>query len=153
MRLSTLLLTAAACTVAVPAVATAQSTQSSQPAAAAPIDEEVKQALSEVQVRGQTRRHRLDADEARKIRGTYAMSNGWTVRVMPQVRRVFITVNDGAPIELLAQSADKFASADGNIATVFNLGPWEEDVVMSYVPDGRLSDQRVIVGSGTLASR
>jgi len=153
MRLSTLLLTAAACTVAVPAVATAQSTQSSQPAAAAPIDEEVKQALSEVQVRGQTRRHRLDADEARKIRGTYAMSNGWTVRVMPQVRRVFITVNDGAPIELLAQSADKFASADGNIATVFNLGPWEEDVVMSYVPDSRLSDQRVIIGSGSLAAR
>ena len=150
MRLSTLLLSAA-CAAAVPTFATAQSTQSSP--AATPIDEEIKQALSEVQVRGQTRRHRLDADEAKKIRGTYAMSNGWTVRVTPQARRVFITVNDGAPIELLAQSADKFATADGNIATVFNLGPWEEDIVMSYVPDARLSDQRVIIGSGALAAR
>jgi hypothetical protein len=106
-----------------------------------------------VQVRGQVRRHRLDPDEARKIRGTYAMSNGWTVRVTPQVRRVFITVNDGAPVELLAHSADKFSSADGNIATMFNLGPWEDDIVMSYVPDARLSDQRVIIGSGALAAQ
>jgi hypothetical protein len=106
-----------------------------------------------VQVRGQIRRHRLDPDEARKIRGTYAMSNGWTVRVTPQVRRVFITVSDGAPVELLAQSADKFSSADGNIAAMFNLGPWEDDIVMSYVPDARLSDQRVIIGSGALAAQ
>jgi hypothetical protein len=153
MRLFTLLLSASVCAVAAPTVATAQSTPSSRPAAAAPIDEQVRQALAEVQVRGQVRRHRLDPDEARKIKGTYAMSNGWTVRVTPQVRRVFITVNDGAPVELLAQSADKFASADGNIATMFNLGPWEDDIVMSYVPDARLSDQRVIVGSGPLAAR
>ena len=154
MRLSTLLLSLAAAGAAVsPVAASAQATRSSPAVQAAQIDDEVKQALSEVQVRGQTRTHRLDADEARKIRGTYALSNGWTMQVQPRARRVFITINEGTPIELLAQSADKFASADGNIATVFNLGPWEEDVVMSYVPDGRLSDQRVIVGSGTLASR
>jgi hypothetical protein len=156
MRLSTLLLSlAAAGAVAVPAVSTAQNAQATPTARAASeqIDEEIKEALSQVQVRGQTRRHRLDADEARKVRGTYALSNGWTMRVMPRARQLYITINDGAPIELLAQSADKFASADGNIATVFNLGPWEEDVVMSYVPDSRLSDQRVIVGSGALAAR
>lgn len=157
MRLSTLLLSlAAASAVAVPALSTAQNTQAMPAARAAPapqVDEEIKEALSQVQVRGQTRRHRLDADEAKKVRGTYALSNGWTMRVMPRARQVFITINDGAPIELLPQSADKFATADGNIATVFNLGPWEEDVVMSYVPDSRLSDQRVIVGSGALATR
>ena len=152
MRLSTLLFSAA-CAAAAPALATAQATQSSQSAAASPVNDEIRQALSEVQVRGQTRRHALNTDEARKVRGTYAMSNGWTVRVMPQARRVFIAINDGAPIELLAQSASKFASADGNIATMFNLGPWEEDVVMSYVPDSRLSDQRVIIGSGSLVAR
>jgi hypothetical protein len=152
MRLSTLLFSAA-CAAAAPTLATAQATQSSQSAAASLVNDEIRQALSEVQVRGQTRRHALDADEARKVRGTYAMSNGWTVRVTPQVRRVFITINDDAPVELLAQSANKFASADGNIATMFNLGPWEEDVVMSYVPDSRLSDQRVIIGSGALVAR
>ena len=154
MRLSTLLLSLAAAGAAVyPVAASAQATQSSPAAQAAQVDDEVKQALSEVQVRGQTRTHRLDAGEARKVRGTYALSNGWTMQVTPKARQVYITINDGAPIELLAQSADKFATADGSIATVFNLGPWEEDVVMSYVPDGRLSDQRVIVGSGSLAAR
>ncbi len=151
MRLSTLLLSVtAACAVIVPIAAAAQSLPVTQ---AAPVDEEAKEALSQVQVRGQTRRHRLDADEAKKVRGTYAMSNGWTMQVTPRVNRVYISINEGTPIELLAQSADKFASADGNIATVFNLGPWEDDVVMSYVPDSRLSDERVIVGSGALAGR
>jgi hypothetical protein len=151
MRLSTLLVSlAAACAVIVPIAAAAQALPATR---SAPVDEEAKEALSQVQVRGQTRRHRLDADEAKKVRGTYAMSNGWTIQVTPRVNRVFISINQGAPIELLAQSADKFASADGNIATVFNLGPWQDDVVMSYVPDSRLSDQRVIVGSGALATR
>lgn len=151
MRLSTLLLSlTAACAVVIPIAAAAQALPATQ---SAPVDEEAKEALSQVQVRGQTRRHRLDADEAKKVRGTYAMSNGWILHVTPRVNRVFIAINEGAPIELLAQSGDKFASADGNIATVFNLGPWEDDVVMSYVPDSRLSDQRVIVGSGALAAR
>lgn len=151
MRLSTLLLSlAAACAVVVPIAAAAQALPVTR---SAPVDEEAKEALSQVQVRGQTRRHRLDADEAKKVRGTYAMSNGWTIQITPRVNRVFISINQGAPIELLAQSADKFASADGNIATVFNLGPWQDDVVMSYVPDSRLSDQRVIIGSGALATR
>jgi hypothetical protein len=73
--------------------------------------------------------------------------------VIPRLRRVYMQVNDKEPIELFAQSADKFASADGNIATVFNLGMLGDDIVMSYVPDSRLSDQRVIIGSGALAGR
>lgn len=155
MRLSTLLLSlAAACAVAVPGAASAQQTQSSPTAVAAPhIDDEARDALSEVQVRGQTRHHRLDKYEARKVSGTYALSNGWIMRVIPRTGHVLVTINDGAPVQLFAQSPDKFASADGNIATVFNLGPWQDDVVMSYVPDSRLSDQRVVVGSGSLATR
>lgn len=153
MRLSTLLLSAVACAAVVPAVTHAQASQADPAVRAAPIDEEAKAALSQVQVRGQNRRHRLDADEARKVRGTYALSNGWTMRVIPQPTRVLISINEGAPIALLPQSADKFASVDGKIATVFNLGPWDEDVVMSYVPDGRLSDERVIVGTSSLAAR
>ena len=151
MRLSTLLLSlTAACAVFVPSAAAAQALPATK---SAPVDDEARDALSQVQVRGQTRRHRLDADEAKKVRGTYAMSNGWTIQVTPRVSRVFISINQGAPIELLAQSGDKFASADGSIATVFNLGPWQDEVVMSYVPDRRLSDQRVIIGSGALAAR
>ena len=146
MRLSTLLLSlAAAGAMAAPTLATAQ--------AAPQIDEEVKQALAEVQVRGQPRHYRLEPSELKQVSGTYAMSNGWTVRVIPQMRRVYMQVNDKDPIELFAQSADKFASADGNIATVFNLGMMGDDIVMSYVPDSRLSDQRVIIGSGSLAAR
>lgn len=159
MRLSTLLLAVAAAATfpaTLPAVAQtrAMPATSATPAVpAAPIAEEARAALSQVQVRGQNARHRLDADESRKVRGTYALSNGWTMQVVPRSTRVFISINDGTPIELLAQSANKFASADGNIATVFNLGPWEEDVVMSYVPDSRLSDERVVVGTSALAAR
>lgn len=149
MRLSTLLFTVAAATT-FPAVAQTQAIPADP---AVPIADEAREALSQVQVRGQNRRHRLDADEARKVGGTYALSNGWTMQVVPRSTRVFVSINEGRPIELLAQSANKFASADGNIATVFNLGPWEEDVVMSYVPDSRLSDERVVVGTAALASR
>ena len=146
MRLSTMLLSlGAAGAMAAPTLATAQ--------AAPQIDEEVKQALAEVQVRGQPRHYRLEPSELKQVSGTYAMSNGWTVRVIPHMRRVYMQVNDKDPIELFAQSADKFASADGNIATVFNLGMMGDDIVMSYVPDSRLSDQRVIIGSGSLAAR
>jgi hypothetical protein len=153
MRPSTLLfaLTAIAA-AAVPAVAIAQQTQSS-PAATAQIDDEARAALSQVQVRGQARHHRLDSSEMRRVGGTYAMSNGWTMDVKPGARNVMVSINDGAPIELLAQTADRFASADGNIATVFNFGPWQEDVVMSYVPDGRLSSARVVLGSARLVAR
>lgn len=155
MRPMTLLFSlAAACAAAVPAVAQqATALPAQQAVPASPIGDEAKEALSQVQVRGQSRRYRLDPDEARQVRGTYALSNGWTMRVTSRLSHVNISINDGPDIELLAQSGDKFASADGKIATVFNLGPWQEDVVMSYVPDARLSDQRVIVGSGTLAAR
>lgn len=156
MRLSTLLLAVAAVATlpaTFPAVAQTQATPASAANPATPIADEAREALSQVQVRGQNRRHRLDADEARKVGGTYALSNGWTMQVVPRSTHVFISINEGTPIELLAQSANKFASADGNIATVFNLGPSEEDVVMSYVPDGRLSDERVVVGTAALASR
>lgn len=156
MRLSTLLLAVAAVATlpaTFPAVAQTQAVPANAANPAAPIADEAREALSQVQVRGQNRRHRLDADEARKVGGTYALSNGWTMQVVPRSTRVFISINEGKPVELLAQSANKFASADGNIATVFNLGPWEEDVVMSYVPDGRLSDERVVVGTSALAAR
>lgn len=147
MRLSTLLLSvAAACAVVVPLQAIAQATP------AVSVDE-AQQALSQVQVSGQARRHMLDAYEAKKVAGTYAMSNGWTMHVVPRKTQVFVSINDGAPVALIAQSADKFASADGNIATVFNQGPWQDDVVMSYVPDGQLASARVVIGSGALAAR
>jgi hypothetical protein len=153
MRLSTFLFALTAVVAAtLPPVAIAQQTQSS-PAATAPIDDEARAALSQVQVRGQARRHRLDNSEMRRVGGTYAMSNGWIMEVKPSPRNVLVTINDGAPIELLPQTADRFATADGNIATVFNLGPWQDDVVMSYVPDGRLSDERVVVGSEGLVAR
>ena len=150
MRLSTVLLSvAAACAVLVPLQAIAQTIPT---APAAPVDE-AQQALSQVQVSGQARRHRLDAYEAKKVAGTYAMSNGWTMHVVPRKTQVLVSINEGAPVVLIAQSADKFASADGNIATVFNQGAWQDDVVMSYVPEGRLASARVVIGSGALAAR
>jgi hypothetical protein len=153
MRRSTLLfaLTAVVAT-ALPAGAIAQQTQSS-PAATPQIDDEARAALAQVQVRGQARHHRLDMTEMRQVAGTYAMSNGWIMEVKPSARHVTVSINDGAPIELLPQTANRFVTADGNIATVFNLGPWQDDVVMSYVPDGRLSDVRVVVGTEGLVAR
>lgn len=154
MRLSTLLLSlATAGAVAVPSLAAAQASQPAQADQAQPIDEEVKQALAEVQVRGQPKRYRLEPYEVKQVTGTYAMSNGWTMRVTPRSRHVYLQIDDKPPIEIFPQSADKFASADGSIATVFNLGMTGDDVVMSYVPDSRYSDQRVIIGTGSLAAR
>ena len=154
MRLSILVLSlAAACAVAVPAVVNSQQTQSSPTASAVQADNQARAALSQVEVRARAPRHRLDSDEARHVAGTYAMSNGWTVRVIPRRDHVLLAINDGEPIQLFAQSADKFASADGNVATVFNLGPAQEDVVMSYVPEGALADERVVIGSAVLAAR
>lgn len=151
MRLSTLLLSvAAACAVVVPLQAIAQEAPAAPDAPAADV---ASQALSQVQVSGQARRHRLDAYEAKKVAGTYAMSNGWTMHVVPRLRQVYISINDGAPIALIAQSADKFASADGNISTVFNQGSWQDEVVMSYVPDGKLASERVVISSAPIAAR
>lgn len=148
MRLSTVLLSVAAiCAAVLPLQAIAQETSR------APVGNEAEQALLQVQVSGQARRHTLDAYESKKVAGTYAMSNGWTMHVVPRKTQVLVSVNDGAPVVLIAQSADKFASADGNIATVFNQGPWQDDVVMSYVPNGQLASARVVIGSGALAAR
>jgi hypothetical protein len=146
MRSSTLLLSlAAVCAVVVPIEALAQ--QAAPPAA------QSDESLTQVQVSGQARRHRLDASEARAVAGTYAMSNGWTMHVVPHVNEVRVSINDGAPITLIAQTSSRFASADGNIDTVFNQGPWQEDVTMSYVPEGALSAQRVVIGSAPLAAK
>lgn len=154
MRPSTVLLVlAAACAVVVPAAVAAQAAQPPPATQADAAATDAQQALSQVVVRGTPRHHRLDPSEAKQIGGTYAMSNGWTVHVTPRMRHVYLSINDGAPIEMFAQTADKFASADGNVATVFNLGPWQDDVIMSYVPDSRLSDVRVVVGSGSLVAR
>ena len=139
MRISTLLLSAAAASTAFPAMAQVQ-------------DLAPQEALSQVQVRGPVRHYFLDQYEAKAVRGTYALSNGWTMSVTPRLRKVYVQINDGAPVELLAQSADKFASADGKIATVFNLGPWRDDMVMSYVPGTQLAERIVLTGA-SLAAR
>lgn len=153
MRLSTVLLSVAAtCAVVVPLQAVAQTAPAAPVSPVAPTDDSA-QALLQVEVSGQARRHKLDAYESKKVAGTYAMSNGWTMHVVPHTNQVFVSINDGAPIVLIAQSADKFASADGNIATVFNQGPWQDDVVMSYVPAGQLASARVVIGSGALAAK
>lgn len=156
MRASILFCLSSLCAAAVPARAAGLpltpdfQTAAAPPAARAPADE-VQAAISEVQVRGPRRHYRLDKEDARTVSGTYALSNGWTLRVTPRMNRVYAQINDRPPVELLAQSPDKFATADGRIATVFKLGPWGDDMAMSYVPGADLAE-RITVRS-TIASR
>ena len=106
-------------------------------------------AMSSVQVTAPARR--VFQEDLDTVRGQYALSNGWRLKVEPAASGIMATFDSQRPIYLVALTKDKFVSRDGNVDMVFNRGDYGEDMVMSYVPNPRLA--QVIVVRATLAQR
>jgi hypothetical protein len=94
---------------------------------------------------------RLTDAEAETVSGQYALSNGWRLKVEQAPTGVVAKIDHQRPIKLIAISADKFVSRDGNVTMEFNRGEFGDDMVMSYVPTDRLAVRYVV--TATLASR
>lgn len=107
--------------------------------------------MSSVSVKGPPKTVRVRPDQAEMIGGSYAMSNGWRLRVRTGSRHIYATIDNENAMRLYAVAPYKFVSADGNVDMEFNRGPEGQDMVMSYVPDQRLG--QVVVISSTIAQR
>ncbi|MFC5512048.1 hypothetical protein ACFPOU_13050 [Massilia jejuensis] len=105
-------------------------------------------AISTVQVTAPMKTVRIQPDQAYVIGGTYAMSNGWHLKVRTASRHIDATIDNQQPLRLFAVAPYKFASPDGNVRMEFNRGEWGEDMLMSYVPDPRLA-QAIVLESRT----
>lgn len=90
-------------------------------------------------------------DQTDQIKGNYAMSNGWRLHVRPATRGIVAAIDNEPPMRLIALSADRYATADGNVAMEFNRGDSGDDMTMSYVPSSRVA-ARIVIGS-TVAAR
>jgi len=104
--------------------------------------------ISSVQV---TAPFRLSDEQAEQIGGVYAMANGWRLQVEHTTRGMEARIDNRHPIRLIAITADKFVSRDGNITMDFNRGEDRDGMEMSYVPDQRLAIRYVV--TATLAQR
>lgn len=101
-------------------------------------------AMSTVQVTAPARAVLIESDQAEKIEGAYAMSNGWRMKVRTGTRYIDATIDRQKPLRLFAVAPYQFSSPDGNVTMEFNRGDWGEDMLMSYVPDPRLADVAVL---------
>ena len=108
-------------------------------------------AMSTVQVTAPPKTVRIRPDQAQIVKGTYAMSNGWYLKVRTGQRHIDATIDNERPMRLYAVAPYKFASSDGNVNMEFNRGTWGDDMLMSYKPDPRLA--QVIVISTEVAQR
>jgi hypothetical protein len=136
LSLSTLIVLAAACDAGAQAVPTA------------PGEPNV---LPEISVVAAMPRYPIRLEQARAVRGIYQMSNGWTMEVKPDWRRVYVQIDQRAAVEVVPISPFKFVSADGNMAMEFALGVRGDEVVLRYLPEG--STAQAVVLTSTLAQR
>jgi hypothetical protein len=107
--------------------------------------------VSTVHVTGPLRGVFVTPDQTDQVKGNYAMSNGWSLHVRPASRGLVAKIDDEPPMRLIAVSADRFVTADGNVAMEFNQGIFGDEMTMSYVPSSRVAD-RIVIRS-TLAAR
>jgi len=90
-------------------------------------------------------------DQTDQVKGTYAMSNGWRLNVKAAARGIVAKIDDERPMRLIALSADRYVTADGNVAMEFNQGMLGDEMTMSYVPSSRVAE-RIEIRS-TVAAR
>jgi hypothetical protein len=107
--------------------------------------------LTTVQVSAPAKTVLLRAEQGREIAGSYAMSNGWSLKVRPSSRYIDATIDKQKPMRLLAVSADKFVSNDGSVTMEFNRGDRGDEMIMSYTPDRSIA--QVVVISAVIAQR
>jgi hypothetical protein len=108
-------------------------------------------AISTVQVTGLAKTVRIREEQARKIGGTYAMSNGWNLKVRTTPRYIDAVIDKQAPMRLLPVAPYRFASSDGNVTMEFNRGVDGDDMMMSYIPGRGLA--QVVLTSESIAQR
>lgn len=106
---------------------------------------------STVQVRAPTPAFQFREYEAEAVSGAYAMSNGWRMKVEPADDGIVATIDKQRPIRLVALSADRYTTRDGNVWMEFNRGRYGEGMLMSYVPGPRLA--QVVMGATAVARR
>jgi hypothetical protein len=107
--------------------------------------------ISTVQVTAPVKTLRIADDQAHALRGSYAMSNGWTLKVRPTSRFIDAAIDNEKPMRLRQLADDRFVSGDGNVTMEFNRGDAGDEMTMSYVPDQRLA--QVVVISARVAQR
>jgi hypothetical protein len=107
--------------------------------------------ISQVQVTAPIRPYIYWESEAEQIRGGYALSNGWRMKVETASDGIEAQIDRRRPIRLVAVSKDKYVSRDGNVSMEFNRGQDRDQMSMSYVPDTRTA--QVITVTATLAQR
>lgn len=108
--------------------------------------------MSTVQVTAPPKPIRVRDLQAEKIGGSYAMSNGWYLRVRTGARHIYATIDNQPPLRLLAVAPYKFSSRDGNVIMEFNKGNEGDDMQMSYMPNPSLA-QVVVLSSTPIAQR
>lgn len=94
---------------------------------------------------------RVDDGDLEKISGLYALSNGWRLKVEPGYNSITAQIDRRRPMQLVAVSADRYVSRDGNVSMDFNRGENGDEMLMSYVPDRRVAVTYVV--TATLAQR
>jgi len=111
--------------------------------------------MSTVQVTAQPPAFQFWDYQAEEVSGAYKLSNGWRLNVEPARDGVLARIDKQRPIRLVALSADKFASRDGNVIVEFHQGGMRDDMTMSYVPassaDPRLA--QAVVATAKMAQR
>lgn len=108
--------------------------------------------ISSVQVTAPARTVRVYQEHLDAVKGQYAMSNGWRLKVDSTAGGITARIDKQRPIHLVAVSPDKYVSRDGNVDMLFNQGEGGYDMQMSYVPAGSRIAQVVVV-KATLAQR
>ena len=109
------------------------------------------QAMPTVQVTAPFKPAQVTSDQARQIKGSYAMSNGWFMDVRTARRHIDATIDRQQPMRLFAVSPYTFSSRDGSVVMHFNLGHWGDEMTMRYVPDQRTA--QAVEVSGAMAQR
>jgi hypothetical protein len=94
---------------------------------------------------------RLSSEQAEALRGYYALSNGWHLKVGAASKGIVAQIDQQRPIRLVAITPDKFVSNDGNVTMDFNRGENGDEMLMTYVPDQRVAIRYVV--TATLAQR
>jgi len=109
------------------------------------------ESISSVQVKAPPRLVRVYQEHLDAVRGVYAMSNGWRMKVSSAAGGITARIDRQPAMHLVALSPDRYASRDGNVTMEFNRGDTGDDMLMSYVPDPRVA--QIIVVRATLAQR
>ncbi len=77
--------------------------------------------------------YRPTASEVQDALGTYAMSNGQTVKVSSEQNRLYVQIGDRGRTELVATGGNAFASRDRDTRMVVTPQAFGGEIALSYI--------------------